>query len=137
MWIVPVRDTTAITVRLARADENVPEKRRPSCLSIVSANATLLSCGSAGWVGPWWGFPPPKTIVSLSPFQVPRRSGIAVSATAGAAVSVASAASVTIQTSFDMAGFLQARFDRRFVGWATVLCARAQDKARGRRWHVK
>ncbi len=51
MWIVPVRDTTAMTVLLARADENVPEKRRPSCLSIVSVNATLLSCGSADWVG--------------------------------------------------------------------------------------
>src|SRR6266581_3917541 len=44
-------------------------------------------------------------IDSLSPFQVPRRSGIALSAAAGAAASVASTA---IQASFDMSELLQA-----------------------------
>ena len=34
---------TAMTVSLWRADENVPEKRRPSCLSITSVKATLAS----------------------------------------------------------------------------------------------
>src|ERR1700704_5610483 len=41
------------------------------------------------------------TMDSLSPFQVPRRSGMADSAAAGAA---ASATNVTIQASFDMTG---------------------------------
>ncbi len=47
--------------------------------------------------------PAPKTIDSLSPFQVPRRSGIALSAAEGAA---ASAASMTIQANLDMGGLL-------------------------------
>ena len=37
---------TAMTVSLWRADENVPEKRRPSCLSITSVKGTLVSRGS-------------------------------------------------------------------------------------------
>src|SRR5260221_14359933 len=90
---------TAITVSLLRAEENVPEKRRPSCLSMVSVNAMLLSRGSFAGAARWWGCPPPKTIDSLSPFHVPRRSGIAVWAEAGAA---ASAASTMIPISFDM-----------------------------------
>src|SRR5262249_39287242 len=44
-------------------------------------------------------------IDSLSPFQVPRRSEIALSAAAGAAASVARTA---VQASFDMAELLQA-----------------------------
>jgi len=37
---------TAITVSLPRDEENVPEKRRPSCLSIVRVNGTLLNRGA-------------------------------------------------------------------------------------------
>ena len=32
-----------------RADEKVPEKRRPSCLSMTRVKATLLSRGAAAW----------------------------------------------------------------------------------------
>ena len=42
---------------------------------------------------------------SLSPFQVPRRSGIAVCDAAGIAVSAASIATVRMQTIFVMVGF--------------------------------
>jgi hypothetical protein len=45
-------------------------------------------------------------IDSLSPFQVPRMSGIAPCAAAGAAENVAN--NTTIQASFDMAEVLQA-----------------------------
>ena len=38
--IVPEREKTAMTVSLWRAEENVPEKRRPSCLSMTSVKAT-------------------------------------------------------------------------------------------------
>ena len=44
--IVPLRDITATTFELPRADEKVPEKRRPSCLSTVSVKATERSSGS-------------------------------------------------------------------------------------------
>jgi hypothetical protein len=37
---------TPIIDSFDRADENVPEKRRPSCLSIVYVNGTLVSRGS-------------------------------------------------------------------------------------------
>ena len=43
-------DTTAMTASLPRADENVPEKRRPSCLWIVIVTATLFNRGSADGV---------------------------------------------------------------------------------------
>jgi hypothetical protein len=36
---------TAMTVSGPRGDENVPETRRPSCLSIVIVKATLLNRG--------------------------------------------------------------------------------------------
>src|SRR5262249_47926834 len=50
--------------------------------------------------------PAPRMIDSLCPFQVPRKSGIALCcAAAGAAVSIAS---TTIQASFDMVAVLQA-----------------------------
>jgi hypothetical protein len=44
--IVPPREITAMTFSLLRAEENVPEGRRPSSLSIVGVNGTLRSCGS-------------------------------------------------------------------------------------------
>jgi hypothetical protein len=44
--IVPLREMTATTFEPPRADEKVPEKRRPSCLSIVSVKATERSSGS-------------------------------------------------------------------------------------------
>jgi len=40
-----LREITATNLSLPRADENVPENRRPSCLSMVTVNATLLSRG--------------------------------------------------------------------------------------------
>jgi len=97
------REMTAMTRSLLRADEKVPEKRRPSCLSIVRVKGRLRSCGSFDWVGRWCVLPPSRTIDSLSPFQMPRTSGIAVCAAEGAAASVAS---VTIQANFDIAGLL-------------------------------
>src|SRR4051812_19028004 len=36
MKILPLRDTTPITVSVLRSDENVPENRRPSCLSVAT-----------------------------------------------------------------------------------------------------
>src|SRR5262249_15159452 len=91
---------------LVRGEENVPEKRRPSCLSMVTVKGTLLSRGSVVGCAAWRGIPARRTIDSLLPFQVPRRSGIALCcAAAGAAERVAN---TTIQASFDMAQILQA-----------------------------
>src|ERR1700730_4067546 len=88
---------TPIIDSAARGDENVPEKRRPSCLSIVNVNGTLLSFGSPCGCPAWWEFPVSVIIDSLSPFQVSRRSGNEVCATEGGAASVAS---VMIQIQF-------------------------------------
>ncbi len=41
---------TAMTVSLVRADVNLPENRRPSCLSTVSVNAMLENRGSGAGV---------------------------------------------------------------------------------------
>ena len=80
-----------MTVSLWRAEENVPEKRRPSCLSMTSVKATArqprlahLLLGTTRR--------PTQHVESLSP-QMPRRSGIAVSAAAAAARAI----SMTIQ----------------------------------------
>ena len=45
--MVPERDTTAMIFSLPLGDKNVPENRRPSCLSMVIVNATLDNRGSA------------------------------------------------------------------------------------------
>jgi len=44
---VLLREIAATNFSLPRGEENVPENRRPSCLSMVAVNATLLSRGSA------------------------------------------------------------------------------------------
>ena len=46
MKIVPPREITAMTFSLLRGEEKVPEKRRPSCWSIVRMNGTLRSSGA-------------------------------------------------------------------------------------------
>src|SRR5258705_13031639 len=61
---------------------------------------TLRNSASPGFAAACIGLPAPRTTDSLSPFQVPRRSGIAVSAIAGAARRSAKA---TRLGSFDMA----------------------------------
>jgi hypothetical protein len=43
---LPARVMTPMTDSASRGDEKVPEKRRPSCLSIVYVNGTLVSRGS-------------------------------------------------------------------------------------------
>src|SRR3954465_7258709 len=97
----PLREITAMMVSLPRAEVNAPEKRRPSCLSIVIVNAMLLSRGPADGAAERWACPAPMTVDCVSPFQMPRRWGIADAAAAGTA---ASATNVTIQASFDMTG---------------------------------
>src|SRR5205814_7039889 len=89
-----------------RSEDQVPEKRRPSCLFTVSVKAVLLSRGSPGCVPGWCGWLPPSTIDSLSPFQMPRRSGMAVCAAAG---TIASAQNATVAKSFDINTLLHRR----------------------------
>src|SRR5215211_580799 len=43
-------DADSFMLRLYAALAEVPEKRRPSCLSIVRVNDTVRSCGSFDWV---------------------------------------------------------------------------------------
>src|SRR5262249_47181389 len=98
--IAPERDTTAMIISLLRGEDHVPENRRPSCLSMTIVNGTLENRGSSAALARWWGLPAPRTTDSLWPVQVPRRSGIAGSATAGTATS---AATVQMHANFDMA----------------------------------
>src|SRR4249919_3760564 len=111
--MVPPREMTAMTFSVLRGEAKLPENRRPSCLSTVSVNGTLRSCGSFDWADVWCGFPAPSTIDSLSPFQVPRRSGNAVCAAAGNA---ASTPSVSRHASFDMVHLLQLGSFNHVVG---------------------
>src|SRR3954454_9837792 len=100
-------------VSLPRAEVNAPENRRPSCLSIVIVNAILLSRGPAAGAAEWCALPGPITIDSLSPFQVPRRLGMADSAAAGVTENTAN---VTIQASFDMTDPPPGELYRRLIG---------------------